>query len=264
MFGTTKGAFTGAVEKEGLFEYASGGTVFLDEINSMPLSLQAKLLRVMQDHRVRRVGGLTEKKVDLRLISASNVNPLQAVETKHLRSDLYYRLAVIQVTIPPLRERTEDIPRLTHYFINEICCRLGKYITGVSSQVLDILKKRHWPGNVRELEHAIESALNFTTDGEQLNLRHMRRAGRHLGIAERKDQTEIVKISQGSSNPSWVATDNRKSLREIMEEVERHCLLEALRSNRGQINTAAAQLGISPQLFSYKIKKYDIRTNPFK
>ena len=263
LFGTTRGAFTGAVEKEGLFEHASGGTVFLDEINSMPMALQAKLLRVMQDHRVRRVGGLTEKTVDLRIISASNVNPLQAVEDKHLRSDLYYRLAVIQVTIPPLRERPEDIPRLTHHFLNKICARLGKHISGVSSQVLDSLMKRPWQGNARELEHAVESALNFVTDGEQLTLRHLRRASRHLGSAGKKGEPEIFRKQEPTQNP-WEASRGKKNLRETLEEVERHRILEALRGCRGQINRAAAELGLSPQLLSYKIKKYDLRADPFK
>lgn len=263
LFGTTRGAFTGAVEKEGLFEHASGGTVFLDEINSMPLALQAKLLRVMQDHRVRRVGGLAEKEVDLRIISASNVNPLQAVEEKHLRSDLYYRLAVIQVTIPPLRDRPEDIPRLTHHFLNKICARLGKHISGVSSQVLDSLMNRPWRGNARELEHAVESALNFVTDGEPLTLRHLRRASRHLGSGGKKDEAEALAGHDAAQAP-WALANAKKPLRETLEEVERSRILAALRGCRGQINKAAAELGLSPQLLSYKIKKHDLRAEPFK
>jgi arginine utilization regulatory protein len=264
LFGTTKGAFTGAMEKEGLFEYASGGTVFLDEINSMPLALQAKLLRVIQDHRVRRLGGLTEKEVDLRIISASNINPLQAMEDKRLRADLYYRLGVIQVTIPPLRDRPEDIPPLIDHFINKVSGRLGKNIAGVSAQVLDSLMKRPWPGNVRELEHALESALNFVSDGEQLTLRHLKRASRHLGRPGRGETAKAaVKDRPGAAAP-WSVPDKKAPLRETLEEIERQRLLEALRNAGGQINTAAAVLGLSPQLLGYKIKKYALRSEPFK
>lgn len=263
LFGTTKGAFTGAVEKEGLLEYASGGTVFLDEINSMPLALQAKLLRVMQDHKVRRVGGLTEKKVDLRIISASNVAPLQAVEDKRLRPDLYYRLGVVQVIIPPLRNRPEDIPPLIDYFIGKISGRMGKNITGIGPHVLDSLMKRHWPGNVRELEHAIESTLNFVSDGEQLTQRHLKRANRHAGNLSSSEMPKTVKERPTVTKP-WAMPGRKMPLKETLEEVERNKLLEALRSSQGQINTAATELGISPQLLNYKIKKYKLRSDPFK
>lgn len=281
LFGTSRGAFTGAVEKEGLFEHASGGTVFLDEINSMPLSLQAKLLRVMQDHRVRRVGGLSEKKVDLRLISASNVNPLEAVDDKRLRPDLYYRLGVVQVTIPPLRERPEDIPPLVEHFIGKVGERLGKKINGLSPQVLGSLMKRHWPGNVRELEHAIESALNFASDGEQLTQRHLKRASRHLGRSSLGESARPISTWNHSSSKggdfeaahqnhdavgpaSFFRSERKMPLKETLEEVERQRILEALRSGRGRINAAAAELGLSPQLLSYKIKKYELRPEAFK
>ena len=264
LFGTAKGAFTGAVEKEGLLEHASGGTVFLDEINSMPLPLQAKLLRVMQDHRVRRVGGLSEKEVDLRIISASNINPLQAVEDKHLRPDLYYRLGVVQVTIPPLRERPEDIASLAQYFIDKVSRRLNKSITGISVQVMRSLMKRTWPGNVRELEHALESALNFASDGDQLSQSHFKRSSRHVGHSGHSGkQGQKIQDRPAASAP-WSMPNARMPLRQTLEEVERQRLLEALRSSGGQINTAAAELGISPQLLSYKIKKYDLRAAPFK
>ncbi|UQZ88228.1 transcriptional regulator [Deltaproteobacteria bacterium Smac51] len=261
LFGTTKGAFTGAIEKEGLLEHSSGGTVFLDEINSMPLSLQAKLLRVMQDHRVRRVGGLSEKEVDLRIISASNVKPLEALEEKSLRADLYYRLGVIQVTIPPLRDRPEDIPPLVAHFVQKISVRLGKNIIGIDQSALRSLMKRPWPGNVRELEHAIESALNFATDGEQLTLRHIKRASRSIGNHELGDTAKPLRERPIAAR-QW--DDRKMSLKETLEEVERQKILQALQITGGQINTAAVELGISPQLLNYKIKKYKLRANAFK
>jgi len=263
LFGTAKGAFTGAVEKVGLLEHASGGTVFLDEINSMPLALQAKLLRVLQDHKVRRVGGLTEKEVDIRVISAANVNPLQAVEDKHLRADLYYRLGVIRVAIPPLRDRPEDIAPLAHFFIDKVSKRLGKNITGLSTRVMSSLMQRQWPGNVRELEHALESALIFAPDGEQLSQSHFKRASRHSGPAGRGEPVKTAKEPSAPEIP-WAMFDKKKPLRETLEEVERQRILEDLRNNGGQINKAATELGLSPQLLGYKIKKYDLRAVPFK
>lgn len=274
LFGTTKGAFTGAVEKEGLFEHASGGTVFLDEINSMPMTLQAKLLRVMQDHRVRRVGGLTEKTVDLRIISASNINPLEALAAKSLRPDLYYRLGVIQVTIPPLRERPEDIPPLIEHFINKVAGRLGKSVAGVSDEVFDSLMRRPWPGNVRELEHAIESALNFVSDGERLSIRHLKRASRHAagrrgpepGRDEGRREEAAAAVGESGRGPevSRPGLDWNKPLNEMLLEVERRRVLEALLRSRGHITKAALELGISSQLLGYKIKKLGLKTNPFQ
>lgn len=251
LFGTSRGAFTGAVEKEGLLEHASGGTVFLDEINSMPLTLQAKLLRVLQDHKVRRVGGLTEKKVDLRFISASNVSPLKAVADKTLRSDLFYRLAVVQVFIPPLRERREDIPQLVNFFLDKLGRRLDKKINGVSSGVMASLLRRPWPGNVRELEHALESALNFVDDGQSLGLSHLKRALRHSerDMAERRPAAASL----------LPLTGFKGTLKESLEAVERQRLTEALDKHGGRLNQAAEELGLSPQLMSYKVNKYGLR-----
>lgn len=294
LFGTTRGAFTGAVEKEGLLEHASGGTVFLDEINSMPLMLQAKLLRVIQDHRVRRVGGLSDKKIDLRIISAANISPLKAVADNTLRADLYYRLGVIQVRIPPLRERPEDISHLTQHFIKTVSARLNKNITGLSGGVLASLCRRPWPGNVRELEHTIESALNFVSDGEQLAERHLKRAARHIYMinsefdSQAKPQMRADNLdsstARGYSLPSLKADsvlgifsseqDGRPKpwassptslppLRGDMEAVEQERLTAALRQSQGRINRAAAFLGISPQLMSYKMKKYGLKRDMF-
>lgn len=302
LFGTTKGAFTGAADKEGLLEHASGGTLFLDEINSMPLTLQAKLLRVLQDHRVRRVGGLTEKEVDLRIISASNLNPLQAIERQTLRADLYYRLGVVQVRIPPLRERPEDIPHLANFFMERLSHKLGKKVAGLSNGVLQSLKSRPWPGNVRELEHAIESALNFVADGETLSERHLRRTSRHLApapggrpgtdpaaappsqtapeaglrprplagpdeslyLARRPDGAAPLNRAEAGTGRTRSRSGSQAGLREEMGQAERNGLAEALVLNRGIISRAAASLGLSPQLMSYKMKKYNLKKEDFQ
>ena len=257
LFGTSKGAFTGAIEKEGLLEHASGGTVFLDEINSMPISLQAKLLRVIQDHKVRRVGGLVEKKIDLRVISSSNINPLLAIENQTMRSDLYYRLGVIQVTIPPLRERPEDIPPLAKHFIKTISKRLDKTIAGISTKALSTLRTRNWPGNVRELEHTIESALNFVSDGEQLDQYHLKRASPHVGREQKRTGQALANYFPALG---LLKGDNSetKNLRELLENYEKKLLNRSLQNNNWRLNLAAAELGLSPQLMSYKVKKFKL------
>lgn len=286
LFGTTKGAFTGATDREGLLEHASGGTLFLDEINSMPLALQTKLLRVLQDHRVRRVGGLSEKKVDLRLISASNVNPLEAVANQSLRADLYYRLGVVQVRIPPLRKRPEDIPYLARYFIDRINLKMRKKVKGINDSLLAALKRRPWPGNVRELEHVIESAMNFVSDGEALGERHFRRGNRHIepfgqsssssaqalwaslsdtrpyGEREYEEAASAVR-PDFEPRPVFSASGPVKSKLEI-ERDEKAGLITALTLNRGIIRRAAAYLGWSPQLTSYRMKKYKLNSEDFR
>lgn len=174
LFGTVRGAFTGASDRPGLFEVADGGTLFLDEIDSMPVNLQAKLLRVIQEGKVRRVGDHEERHVDVRIISAISTDPLEAVERGVLRIDLYYRLNVIQVVIPPLRCRKSDIPLLVSRFIEEYNARLGKTVAGIDEEALDLLMSHSWPGNVRELKHAIEAAMNALEEGEHvIAVRHL-------------------------------------------------------------------------------------------
>src|SRR6056297_3535362 len=170
LFGTEKGSFTGAKSKPGLFEMADGGTILLDEINSMDLSLQAKLLRVLQDGRVRRIGGQKEKKVDVRIITTMNMHPDKAFEENKLREDLYYRLSVVYIYLPPLRERKDDIMLLTDNFINHYNKKFNKEIIGISSDLKEIFLNYNWPGNIRELKHVIESAYNVKQLGDTLEL----------------------------------------------------------------------------------------------
>lgn len=275
LFGTTKGAFTGAVDKSGLLEHASGGTIFLDEITSMPLFLQAKLLRVLQDHSVRRVGALNEKKIDLRIISASNISPAQAVSEGILRADFYYRLGVVQIRIPPLRERPEDIPYLVDHFLKTISARFGKKVKGVCPGVLSALQKRDWPGNVRELEHIIESALNFVGHNEYLTESHLKRVSRHIFTIDSKPASQVteapsaseVKFSISNSINS-IANVARPSSPDLVkgedDEVEKGKLLMALRASKGKMAKAARALNISPQLMRYKMKKHGLSKTMFE
>lgn len=166
LFGHVRGAFTGAVSsKRGLFEEANGGTVFLDEIGDLSLTLQAKLLRVLEDQEIRPIGGIQSVKVDIRFISAINKNLLQLVREGKFREDLFYRLNVISIVLPPLRERGEDIELLSRYFIEKYSKELGKEVKGIDENALRLLKKYHWPGNIRELQNVIERAVLITENG---------------------------------------------------------------------------------------------------
>ncbi len=160
LFGTVKGSFTGAENRMGLFEVADGGTLFLDEVNSMDMSVQAKLLKAIEDKKITRVGGSNPIVVDVRIISAMNKAPIRCVEDQTLREDLFYRLGSVQLRVPPLRERREDICQLTDYFIGLYNQRMQSDIKGVGEEVRDLFETYHWPGNVRELRGVIESGFN--------------------------------------------------------------------------------------------------------
>jgi arginine utilization regulatory protein len=265
LFGTTKGAFTGAEDRPGLFEHASGGTLFLDELSSMPLTLQAKLLRVIQDQKVRRVGGLTEKKVNARIISAVSAPPRNLVATDKLRPDLYFRLGVVQVTIPPLRDRLEDIPELTKFFVNKISKKLNREMIEVNSNVMQTLKNRPWPGNVRELEHVLESSLNFVLTGETLDLRHLKRASRHsesiispiIAVINPEKTAENIRFNDN------IAVTSNYSLKEDLLNFEKERIITFLQKYQGNITKTANRLGISQPLLIYKMKKFKLNRKMF-
>ena len=240
LFGTTKGGFTGAEDRPGLFELANGGTIFLDEINSMTLELQSKLLRVLQDGNVRRVGGTKIKNVDVRIIAATNIPPEDAVERRQLRKDLYYRLNVISFDIPPLRERKDDIEILCHHFIDKFNVRLGKNTKGISKKVLSIFMDYPWEGNIRELEHLIEGIMNIY-DVEIIDVEHIpQKIKKNLARKARKK--------------------NDLNLNKILEETEKTYIAEALKQTGGNITHAAEILSIPRQTLQYKISKYEIKT----
>jgi len=172
LFGTTKGSFTGAVDRVGLFEQANGGTLLLDELNSMPIHLQPKLLRVLEEGCITRIGSHIEKKVDVKVISTVNVEPTLLIEQKKLREDLFYRLCRISVYIPPLRERKEDILFLANHFINVHNFSKNKSAK-LSMEVKEIFKRYRWDGNVRELKNIIESAFDVLKNGKEIKIEHL-------------------------------------------------------------------------------------------
>ncbi len=174
LFGVAKGSYTGAVEGAGLFEQANNGTLFLDEINSMPLNLQAKLLRAVQEKRVRRLGGSKEIPVNCRIISACNQSPQEMLHSNVIREDLFFRLATVELTIPPLREHKEDLEYLIGYFLQKCNIRFGLFVEDISQNLKELLHQYDWPGNVRELENFIESSMNLVEARERvLALRHL-------------------------------------------------------------------------------------------
>lgn len=244
LFGTTRGSFTGAENRPGLFEVADGGTIFLDEINAMPLPLQAKLLRVIQESNVRRIGDTRVRPIDVRIMVAMNVDPWQAVRNGSLREDLYFRVNVVQLNLPPLRERREDLPLLVQFFLDRYNQLFGKRVLGLSDEVSQVFQRYDWPGNVRELEHAIEGALNIT-DQDIIGLDSLppHLFGNRLSF---------------SGDDGTRRFDLGKPMREALAEVEIAMIEQAMLQAGGNISQAAAVLGIPRQTLQYRMKALHI------
>ncbi len=241
LFGSVKGAYTGAVDHSGLIEEAKKGTLFLDELNAMPLSMQVKLLRVIQEKRYRRVGGNAVNQVKCRIISAINEKPLELVEKGLLREDLYYRLAGFNIYIPPLRDRKTDIIELSDFFIRNYAAVLNKNIVTLSDEVKNLMLAYTWPGNIRQLEHLIENMLVLAEGSERfLKLEHI------PTYFNQVFQRDNCQISGGG-------------LAGQVENVERQMILDALQKNSYNITHTANQLNISRQSLLYKMKKYRIK-----
>ncbi|MFV2048985.1 sigma-54 interaction domain-containing protein [Metabacillus sp. YM-086] len=237
LFGTKKGSYTGAVDRAGLFELAHGGTLFLDEIHTMPLDFQAKLLRVLEDGVIRRVGGVDSYSVDVRVIVAMNEHPYICMEKKQLRTDLYYRLNVFFLELPPLRKRTGDIPLLIHHFIQKYNYNFGKLVIHIDEKVISLLEGHSWPGNVRELEHVIEYAMNMVENEDTLTIHHL--------PSFIKDKIPAEK-------------DVIKSFREVVEKTEKDLIQQALHKTNGNVLKASELLELPRQTLQYKMKKYKI------
>ncbi len=251
LFGTVKGAFTGALDTQGLFQQAGKGTLFLDEINSMPPALQAKLLRVLQERKYRRVGCTRELPLKCRIISSTNMDPYQCIEEGTLREDIYYRFAVFTLYIPPLRERTEDIGELISHFIKNFCRVYGQRNVRVNSELKKALLNYQWPGNVRELQHVIESSLvMLEPDENEITFDHLPAFIR-------------PKFKQNKSNLAIKYIPSNSSLNEIMKETERQVIEDVLRSNDGNITRAAKSLGILRQNLQYRMRKLGIKSSVF-
>lgn len=244
LFGTMKGSFTGSVDRPGLFELADGGTLFLDEINSMPMELQAKLLRVLQEGVFRRIGDMKPRYANVRVITAVNVKPEDAVQSGHLRQDLFYRLNTITLNLPPLRERSGDLPHLVKHFIKKYNNKLYKNVAGTSDEVMTLLKRYDWPGNVRELEHVIEGAISvMDTDCIEVT---------DLPIKLR----DLYNVQDTPLIPERAETVY--SLKESMALAEKFAIEQAMKSAGGNITQAAKLLSVPRQTLQYKLKKHEI------
>ncbi|MBD8004534.1 sigma-54 interaction domain-containing protein [Bacillus norwichensis] len=245
LFGTTKGAYTGAIDQAGLFEYAQNGTLFLDEINSMPMSLQAKLIRVLEERKVRRVGSNRVTAVNCQIITASNEDPQILIKNEKLRLDLYYRIAKACLLIPPLRSRPEDLTFYLRYFINKCNEKFNKQLKGMSKELEELCFRYSWPGNVRELEHVMENIMLRTETSDQyLDVRHV------------PDYLKVMMESEEERRPSIGQRED--SLRSV-QKLSWDNIKEELEKTDWNITQAARNFGLSRQNLQYYIKKYNVK-----
>ena len=236
LFGHVRGAFTGADrDKSGLFELANGGTLFLDEIGDMPIPTQAKLLRAIQNQEILPVGSLTSRKVNVRIVAATHHDLRAAIASGNFREDLYYRLSMVELTVPSLDERSEDIPLLARHFVRKFSMEFSKPIEGLTQRALIVLKRYNWPGNVRELEHVIGRAC-MLADGTMLDV---------------EDLPENLVQTQTRPDPSGDAPS-------VLEAKERQLVEDALRASGGNQSEAARRLGIGRDALRYKMKRYEL------
>ena len=240
LFGHEKGSFTGAIkQKLGRFELADGGTLFLDEVGDVPAAMQVKLLRALQEQEFERVGGEAPIKVDVRVVSATNKDLDQEVSSGRFRQDLFFRLHVLPVKLPPLRERREDIPVLCHHFVAKLAPKTNARVRSVSDAALGRIMAYHWPGNVRELENAIEQALVFA-EGDEIT------------------PTSLPQFLQGGAEEDRLDVPRELSLPEILDDLERQLILKAY-TKAGKVKTETARLlGIKTSALYYKLEKYGI------
>jgi two-component system NtrC family response regulator len=242
FFGHEKGAFTGATKAHaGRFEQAHGGTLFLDEIAAMRTDLQAKLLRALQEREIQRLGSSTPRKVDVRILAATCDDVEQAIREKRFREDLYYRLNVVPVIAPPLRERPEDVPLLLDHFLSRAAAKFGREPLGVDPGVIDVLQRHPWPGNVRELENCVERMVVLT--------RESRLTAADLPPEIRRGADEVAVGGEDFELPARGLS---------LEEVERHLIRQALERTGGAVAPAARLLGISYKTLQYRVRKHGL------
>lgn len=251
FFGTVHGSYTGAEDRAGIFESAKGGTVFLDEINSMNIGMQAKLLRVLEEKKITRIGATEPIDVDVRIIAAVNQPPLDCVKNGTLRDDLFYRLGSVMLNIPPLRERKEDIELLTRYYSDKYSKSMKKNIIGVSQDVMTIFHSYYWPGNVRELRNVIEGAFNLC-DTTIIGIGDLP----SYMLSDMEVEKLVAENQADMRDIPWLG-----SLKKNIEAYEKFLIEDSIKSHK-TFSSAARHLGISRQSLNQKIQKYGISTRP--
>lgn len=263
LFGHTKGSFTGAHEsKEGKFEYADGGTIFLDEIGDMPLSTQAKLLRVLESREVVPVGSNVARAIDVRIVAATNRDLRECIEQGVFREDLYYRLAVVEIEMPPLRDRLEDLPLLVDHFLHDFSKRHGKNIPSISEELLLVLRAHTWPGNVRELRNAVETMVVLDTDNSlgvedlPMMLRKLKPVEIPVTQPVEQEQASVDSPGKSSSGSTPTADSTYPPIGKTLEDVERDMILGTLEAVNGNRQKAAKQLGIGERTLYRKLNNY--------
>lgn len=245
LFGAVKGAYTGAVDSAGLFEEAGEGTLFLDEIDSMPINMQTKLLRVLQERNTRRVGGKESYPIKCRVISAMNTDPYKLIDAGRLRLDLFYRIAGYNLYIPPLRDREDDIFHISHHYIKKYNLVMEKVISSIGEDLKNMMKTYPWPGNIRELEHFIENTMVRSGEDEKV-----------LRLENTPDYIlEAMKWSDSGIQEREIPTEN---LQASLDGLEKRLIKQALEKNLWNVTRTARALGITRQSLIYRMRKYDI------
>lgn len=262
FFGTEKGGFTGAETRKGLFEMANGGTLFLDEINSMEITMQAKLLRAIEEKKIRRIGGNKDIHFDIRLICATNEHPEKLIENQIMRQDLYYRIAVVFLEIPPLRKRKDDIKPLIQHFINKYNKQMKMSIKGIMPMVEEMLYSWVWPGNVRELGNVIESAFNMER-GEYISLSSLEELRKRIEYTKGKNQIlsenhETYKESILDKAISSIKNGQSIDISKILEDIEKEIIIQCAKEQK-TLSKLAEMLSMSPQKLQYRINKLNIK-----
>ncbi len=260
LFGVTKGGFTGATaSRPGRFERANGGTLFLDEIGTLSWASQGKLLRALQEGEIERVGDTVVRKVDVRVIAATNVDLGEAVKRGEFRQDLFYRINVFPIKVPPLRERRDDIPLMMDWFLQRFCKKYDKVITGFRERGVDALRNYRWPGNIREMENMIERAVILADDGGALDLCHLFTAGEELDASSFVLRPNGNIDSNSESDEEEDAVASTQATLSSLADTEVESLRRAVAEAKGNLALAARLLGISRPTMAYRLRKYGLR-----
>ena len=245
LFGSVKGAYTGAIDSSGLFEEAGEGTIFLDELNSMPINMQAKLLRVLQERTIRRVGGKENYPVKCRIISAMNEDPLMLIEEGKLRQDLFYRISGYNLYIPPLKDRGNDLFEFTEYYISKFNLSMGKNVVSITDELKEMMENYDWPGNIRELEHFIENIMVRTNDNDRF-------------LDPSNIPSYILDAMVSNNNINIKLKEANESLEEILGKIENKIIVKSLDKNKWNVTRTANELGVTRQSLIYRMRKLNI------